>query len=237
MNRKPYTKTLNSSGPDVGTREEHESFGVISFSRAQGGSHTFFGSALDNHAGHITMRIYPAARHHAYGMDSISPATVKPLIEIRLTAAQFAEAITSWNLAQGVPCTLSSFDGVSLEDPPKLEGGEQARSEEAFKQKTFHIAESISQGRLSIRKILEKKSLSKGDRSTILEVVDKLERDIRCNLPYFATTFEEVLARKVAQAKTEVDSFASLLLHRLGMNALGKKLEAGENPLLLEDKE
>ena len=82
---------------------EHPSYGVISFSRTYGGEKNLFGSSI-KHQNTIRMKVSHAKlerrlnEDHVYEKDKI--------IEVEMSEAQFAQAITSLNSAAGVPVTL-----------------------------------------------------------------------------------------------------------------------------------
>ncbi len=93
---------------DEKTEETHESFGLIGFSRTQGNPGRLFGSPLTDHGSFMTLRISRAKRvtddlgheHYFGGMRG-------DLIEVKLSASQYAERKLAYEEAGGGQCLAS----------------------------------------------------------------------------------------------------------------------------------
>src|SRR5487761_2151022 len=87
----------------------HESFGMITYSKTQGGKTThIFGSSIDSN-NKICLSIHNASLERDLNNDWYYPENV-PIVEVIRTPNQFSEFLTSPNTT-GVPCTITYKNG------------------------------------------------------------------------------------------------------------------------------
>jgi hypothetical protein len=98
------------------TREKHPSYVQVEICRTQGCGGNFYGTEI--HPQHfITLKIYESEKV----TDEILGEryyTHKNIVEIKMTAIQFAEMITTMNMFGGTPATLTRLNGVGVEECP-----------------------------------------------------------------------------------------------------------------------
>ncbi len=197
-------------------RETHPSYGLIQISRISGGIGPLFGSSIDHH-GSIRLRVSRASicrdLHRTWYSDSGGQ-----VIEVEMSAHQFAEAITTLNCGFGVPCTIRHLLGEHPEDPPAVHDRKQFLGE--FSAVMKELADQLRKHREAVVAILEKKSLTKADREAILEGFRKVERDVGANIPFIHEQFNEAINKTVAEAKAEVDAFVTHAVVSAGLAAL-----------------
>jgi hypothetical protein len=152
-------------------------------------------------------------------MDWYSANSGTPLIEIHLSAAQFAEMITTMNVSDGVPCTIRYFDGKSVEDPPDEET-EAEKVRTGFKEKTGALARRLGEFRAEMGRLFEKKAVGKGDREEVLKQVDLFIQEVRSNMPFVLDQFEEATEKVVTTAKAEVEAFTMHAVTSAGLLAI-----------------
>jgi hypothetical protein len=108
----------------------YEAGALIQFSRVTGKAN-LFGSDFD-HDHYITLKVTPCTTQRSSNRTWYM-GTLKPYIEVSLSAAQFAETITTLNCGSGIPCTMEYLNGrgkfPKIEPIPqrpafKAEGGE-----------------------------------------------------------------------------------------------------------------
>ena len=75
----------------------HPSYGMVQFSRVTGGNCRLFGSALEGHNHRIELRIFEAEMHIDHDLHMERPYGKGQIIEVALSAAQFAELLTTMN--------------------------------------------------------------------------------------------------------------------------------------------
>lgn len=207
---------------------KHESYGMVSLSRVQSsGRRRLFGSALDRHYNTIVLRVHRAERRHKLSMDWYH-AEQTPLVEVELSAAQFAEMLTTMNVGNGVPCTLRSVAAKTMTEPPE-ERTETEEVREGFKE----MAEALGKRMVSFRKevatALESRGVTKATRDVVIKGVDSILQEVNSNMPFVLSQFQEATSKVVASAKAEVEAFAmhaiitAGLEHLRGTKALSEK--------------
>ena len=206
--------------------EDHPAFVTVQFSRISG-LRTFFGSSVKSHHW-IRLHVYKAKRYHNHGEDHIH-GSVKEMVAIDLSPGQFAELLTTMNHGSGTPGTLVRFEGKEIPNYEE-EHGETARSANYFKQEMESRAADFVEVRNEVQAILDnKKNLSQADRKQISDLMNKVVEQFRGDMPFYYEQFQEAAGRTVNQAKAEVDSFATHVIQRAGLEAIAQ----GHMPQLL----
>jgi hypothetical protein len=206
---------------DDRTEERHPAYGLVSFSRVSGGSGKLFGSSVDN-LNFIRLRVCRAVRYHDLSHDWYSSAGGRDLIEVDLSAAQFATLLTTMNVGEGTPCTIRYLDGKKVDDLPP-EKMEAHRIQDGFKEQMQEMTKELDAQRTQLNAILDKKNVNMGDREQIRSAVDRIFMEIKQNIPFVLEQFNESAEKIVTQAKTEVDAFVTTMVHRTGLEALAGK--------------
>lgn len=208
---------------------QHESYALAAFSRRSGGRRRFFGSSLPDHSSYVTLAIKKCTRIQTPHGDRYYGSTRGDLIEIDLTASQFAELLTTANVGLGVPCTVRSFDGKRIEAPPETEL-EIEHVRKNFANVVKQAATGLKEARGAAEVILAKDRLTKADKAELLRAFDTACREITMNAPYTLEIFQEAADRVVTAAKAEIDAFATHNLISAGMTALAERQAAPELP-------
>jgi len=204
---------------DEAKREEHESFGLVGFSRITHGGATggtnLFGSAICHHHT-IALRIKRATKtrrlhdDHYYGGDTI--------IEVEMSPNQFSEAITTMNVGDGVPCTIRRIGKQGMADCPE----ETMRQvfEEEFKQACVRTSDMACALVKKASEILDQKTIKVSERKELLEILRRIQQDLKLNLPFIGTQFNEAMDDVVADAKGAVEAFFTHRINDLGIQAI-----------------
>jgi hypothetical protein len=184
--------------------ESHPSYGLLQISRATGGRGALFGSSV-KHQHFIMLRIHRGeARwdlHHTWYSD-----TGLPLIEVAMSPAQFAEAITSMNMGPGVPCTIQYVGNERQPEPPFTNVRDQYKEE--FEQEMTDLQAKVLENTGELEEILAKKSLTKADRDRIRQMMGLVYRKLKDSVPFIHGQFDEAMEKTVTAAKAEVEAFA-----------------------------
>ena len=107
---------------------EHESFAMLGITRSSCSfSQNLFGSSIQ-HSHTIKLKIAPAKIDRMLNRDWFH-ANTKPYIEVEMSYSQFAEAITSMNVGDGVPVTLRRLDDKRIEDCPQFDKRQEFEKE------------------------------------------------------------------------------------------------------------
>lgn len=224
----------NLGMPKIGQLPEqtsqHESYGLVGLYRHQhgGGKTRLFGSSLENHYDTIVLRLHRAKRVHSLARDWYHTDGRIPVVEIELSAAQFAEMITTPNTGDGVPCTIRNVEGRRMADVPEGDKTEAVKVREDFRKQMAGYADAIDKLRGEAAEILGKKSLTQADRQAVLGILDKARQDMRSNVPFIMSSFEEASEKVVSSAKAEIDAAMTRTIHAAGIGALRDRAEANQ---------
>lgn len=197
----------------------HSSYGLIAISRCTGNPGSFFGSPLESHESYITIRIGKGEWIREGGYDRFFGSMRGEYIEVRMTASQYAELLTTMNVGLGVPCTIMCRDGQQIEKPPRVQT-EAEVSRKHFHTNAQRIGDLFGALHAKVAVILAKPSLVKADRLAILSLVTEAVRHFDSNADYHLTLFEEACDRVVTAAKAEADSFLTHTMMAKGLEAM-----------------
>jgi len=224
----------------LGEREKHESYGVLGFSRVQSSPPApLFGSSI-KHGSYITLRIKEAHLTRDFQRDWIFGG--KNLIEVHMSATQFADALTSMNVGDGVPVTISYVNGDVWDEkkrqfrdpPPETEFKKRAQNE--LKEEMSELGKRLEALSKNAKEILEAKGPIKADdKKTIVNAINNLIQEVRSNIPFAHECFAESVERTVTEAKGEIDATYQTMREKLGDKALQEHIL--ETPLLDDKKE
>ena len=163
------------------------------------------------------------------------------LVEVYMSASQFADSITSMNVGDGVPVTIQFVKGDKWDekkrqfraDPPEVDFKTKAQGE--LKAEMGEIAERIEELSKDAKEILERKgtTIKAGEKEKLLKDIMFLAQEVRSNIPFAHECFTEAVERTVTEAKAEVDATYQSARERLGDKVIAEhKIEMP----LLEDK-
>lgn len=183
---------------------EHPSFGVAKLVQYTGGSKHFMSPI--NTLGGIKMTIETAELHHSpSGHDRVYGR--KQLIEIEMSLTQWAEFIMSTGKGSGVPCTLSYFNGIDIDNCvlPTAEERIEVSARKGMKQA---VAELEALWKELEPELAGPGSISAGRKK---EIHDKLRRGLRGlteTPPYLMRVFREYMDTAMTHAKSEFAHYA-----------------------------
>jgi hypothetical protein len=209
-------------------RDTHPSYGTVLFTRTYGGGgkERLFGSSILKHFSTIKLSIHEAERYHDLHQDHVWGG-IRQIIEVEMSAAQFAELLTTMNVGTGVPCTIRWREGVGrVEDPPDDEI-EIDRVQHSFRENLDGLVTWLLKRRKDMMAIFKKKAIGKHDREEIVWIVERVIQEVRSNLPFTVDQFNEAAERIVTAAKAEVDSFVTQTIQVTGIEQL-RAMKGGE---------
>ncbi len=195
---------------------KHPAFAQIRFSRVNG--HTnFYGSELEQ-SHYIEMVVQKSSVRRELSRDWYFANEV-PLIQIRMTAGQFSELITSLNQGSGVPCTVEVLNQAKVEKMPKQESRKEFVHRK-FEERMKIFGDKIRENQKKAKEIVKKKTLSKADIHNLTFQLEWLTQEVESNIPFFAKCFQETMDEVVFEAKTEVENAIQHKINVLGLDAL-----------------
>ncbi len=196
---------------------KHPSFGVIRFTNSASSNESpMFGSSI-NHRNVINITICTATHDRDLNNDWIHEK--EQLIEVSITANQFAQMLSSFNRGEGTPCTIRHINGKRMPPPPYISKMDLFKQE--FEATMHNMGVDLESGLRNAVDILKNKSsLTKGDRELILNAIEKNSNAIKSTIPFIDSQFKEQMQEVVTEAKSEVEAYISNTINTLGLQAL-----------------
>lgn len=212
--------------PDDEFEREHPSYGILHISRTSGGTSAIrlFGSPLATHYGTIRLTISKGKWTHGLNYDRYFGN--KEFIEVEMSAAQFADAITSLNTGGGTPCTIRYAAGERIEQPPN-----HATEAEHIRDNFDNVLDKYRTKAHTYRKRIEElaSKLSAKAKDEIRIALDVMEDQLGSNIPFIVKQFQEATTRVTTAAKAEVDAFVTGVVRAAGLQSIAE----GRLPSLL----
>jgi hypothetical protein len=216
--------------------ETHESYGMVSFSRVSSTPpQALFGSSI-KHGHFISLKVKKGRKYRDYQCDRYMGDG--DIVEVYLSQTQFAEAITSFNIGDGVPCTLKRVTGDEWDEGnrrfrkpcPEVNFREQANNE--LKEEMSELAERVAKLSKDAKEILNKKgSLKVAEKKKLLDDLTNISQEIKSNIPFVHDCFNRSVNKTVTEAKGEVDATLQTMREKLGDKVLSGEIQV---PMLEE---
>lgn len=201
--------------------QKHPSFANLYIGRSQySGQRALFGSSIKHHDV-ICLKISPAYTQRSLNEERYF-AEPFPYIEIEMSQAQFAQAITSLNMGEGTPVTLTSFNGQIIEECPYEDKRKKYAKELSVDLE--RISKEFEKGSKEAEEILEnKKTLSNSDKDKILSSLQYLRRVLTDHIPFIYSQFNKQMDKTVAESKAEIESHIQSRMNDLAIKAIGEQ--------------
>lgn len=205
--------------PDINSQniEKDETWVMVGLSRRQC-SHPveIFGSNIRN-SNTIAMTVKKASRSRQHGTDYYHGH--KKLIEIEMTPVQFAQMITSANYGDGVPCSLRQLGDEYYEYKTGRDMGDTVKSD--MKGEFTELADRCKLAESQINAILKRPGrVSAVEKDEIATNLYFLAQAVKSNIPFMEKQFKKTMAKAVLEAKREVQAYAEMTVHQLGLAQL-----------------
>jgi hypothetical protein len=201
-------------------KENHPAYGFITMNRVSGGNSSFFMSSVIPQT-HIRIKIGHAEKNVSFGESGLHPRG--NIVEVALSPAQFSELLTTMNHGSGVPCTLK-YIGREPIDPITEEINEMKYVSEYIKESLKEFENKINKQHKEILEILDKKSITLGDKKQILKLINDVLLEVKSNIPFYEKRIKENMDMVISQGKAEIDSFISTVITNTGLKAMGLKI-------------
>ena len=214
-------KDMNALDEMKDSIDQHESYGILSISRTQGTPRSLYGSNI-RHGDTIRLTISESETYRTFQKSRY--VNKKELVEIEMSSAQFAEAITTLNIGMGVPVTLLKVMGERKENPPAIDMEERAKTE--LKKGMQNLAIRIDKLADDSKSILTQKgTLKVSDKKALLDDLAMIVQELRSNIPFTHECFQKAVEETVVQTKSEIDSCFTTMREKLGQQSLDGKIQ------------
>jgi hypothetical protein len=215
----PSFSSSNFCGDDS-TRYDHPAFGKVVLSHPTGNV-TLFGSDL-THRGSMCISLYRAHLDRRLNHDFI--AEDQMICQFELSAAQFAQFITSQGNGSGTPCTLSygpSLHAEMMEYPSidKFESAMDMHRREVHDSASEQI-DKIRQSFDKVNAMMEGPTFSKKEMKSALFNLKCMIDNTPSNMEHSVASAERALEKAVSDAKIEIESYVAMTTQRLGIKSL-----------------
>lgn len=199
---------------------DHESHGLIQFSRIQGSPGNLFGTPIKPHA-FIRMTLSEGHAWHSTSDDRYHDGRI--IAETWMSETQFAEMVTTMNIGTGVPCTLHRYrDGGKLKEcePCPPFGSAAKRTRQQFQDELEEAVEEMKEAEAALCKEVDESRLSVAKKGAIKEQIRRMVRLFTDSAPFVMERVEDH-GQTVAQiAKAELTAYASNLAQLTGIETL-----------------
>lgn len=208
--------------------EKHDSWGMVGIYHQHHGGRQLFGSDVTNY-NTICFKIKTAQCSRELGRDWIMGD--KTLIEITLSANQFADLLTNANIGDGVPCTIEYVRGKGLinyqPQKPKLEIIKEER--DALAEKALS---DINSSIAIVKELIEKKKISKTMGEELLfNMEGALSSLVGGGKEFYKKQAKQEVENMVTEAKRQVQNYVDNKIYSTGLQMLK---DGFESPQLIE---
>jgi hypothetical protein len=234
MRLKPIPPTVRKDdGPIGGTIKTHPAFGLLSFHRVSGGDENLFGSEI-KHGQFINMTLVPGEELRSLSRDWYLGKS-RPLVKVRMSAAQFAELITSMNVGSGVPVTIDYVADEmgyrpGIADTDTFHETLQSELKKEV-QDAFADTEKLLK---TLEETLAKSGLSKVKQKELTDIANRIQSSVKSSMPYILEQYQEDAEKIGAKAKAEVEAWTMHAVMKAGLESLlnqksaPQQLESGQ---------
>lgn len=210
--------------------EKHDSWGMVGIYHQHHGGRQLFGSDVTNY-NTICLKIKTAQCSRELGRDWIMGD--KTLIEVTLSANQFADLLTNANIGDGVPCTIEYVMGKGMikyqPQEPKLKIIEEERDALAEKA-VSDIHSSIAM----VKEMIEKKKISKtAGEELLFNMNGALSSLVGGGKEFYKKQARQEVEDMVVEAKRQVQSYVDNKIYSTGLQILK---DGFESPQLIESE-
>jgi hypothetical protein len=211
------TKKKGAGGGDE-TVYEHDSFGLMSFSRISSNMGSpLFGSSI-KHRNTIRMQVKRGSVSRHLASDWYHDDQGPDIVEVEMSYTQFAEAVSAMNCGVGVPVTLMRVNGKRM--PPCEMISKIGEFSDEFKNSLQEVASRADDTLILLQEKIDKGKAGKGELQDILNEVKMLKQHIASNIPFVEKQFQKQVDRSLMEAKGAIDAHITHVVHTTGLKAI-----------------
>lgn len=219
-------------GGDNADVYRHPAYGQISVSRASTGGEgmPLYGSAL-RHSEVVILRIYESEVQRSLHREWHHAG--RQHIEVVMSEAQWATFVSSFNMGDGVPCTIEFADGKPVDKMPW--GGVAGRESyvEEFSETVGRATDRLAKLKASLAKARAAGKVGKRELEALEHELMLAVQDLQANLPYVQKSFEEAVENTVEQGRAEIHAAQLNAINRTGLLALAASMTDEEKARVL----
>ena len=212
------TVTERAWGGDVNQVFSHPAFGVITLTHPTGGDQSLFGSDI-RHSSRLRIEIKRATLERGLSNDWIHGREIIACVE--LSAAQFAQFITSQGSGNGTPCTIrcSGPKDAGLVEAPGIEMHETKHEtfrrevEDAARERVTSIADKVAR----LGAMVESGKVGKKELREIHAELKRNAAQLAGSLGFVVEQAQEAIEKATTAAKIEIEAHISNEVRKIGL--------------------
>lgn len=209
--------TRTQHGTDREETYEHPAFGMIGMNIITGGPPHLFGSDI-KHNQRVVIRIKAGEHKRNLSNDWYSAGARRPMIEVELSHSQFAEFITSPGRGDGIPCTITEFNGADMPSIDQVETKQEMfrrEIEESAKRRLAAISGKIAE----LGDLIESGRLPKNQLRAIHSELARHAHQLPGAIGFVVEQGEEALEAATTAARVSIEATINHHISRLGHDA------------------
>lgn len=200
--------TREDGGQHNDYKETHPAYGMIGASRVSATpGYSLFGSDF-LHGNFIAIRIQHAALSRGLSKDWVHSTGEPMIVELLVSEAQWATFVSTLNMGEGVPCTLSRLNGREV---PGIES-----ATDRVDQFSEEVSDTLKDALTALEELRDSAPTKK-----LREKAENAIMQLKSNLPFVARQFDKHAEKTVERAKIEVSAYVTGAIQRAGLHALG----------------
>lgn len=221
--------TINKHGERIQT---HPAFGLVKTSRVHTTGIRLFDSELE-HSEYIEIGVYEAEL--SLDNERTRPqrsSNRKPLVEIRLSQAQWAALVSSFGVGEGVPCTISY---KTIGDSIRVHNiAAQKSIREKFNEQIKVAADNeiarLNQQVSDLGELVKKGRAGKRELEELYRKLASAVANLPENLCFATELMQEQMDEIVSSGKAEIEAYVAGAVMRKGLAALGTESCINDDP-------
>ena len=199
--------------------DTHPSFGTISLHTIRAAPPVRLFQSDLAHPTAICLTIHEASRHRNLSQDWVHGGNA--IVEVWMSHAQFAEAITTPNHGSGIPCTIKARTdmGSAIPDPP-YRASERTRVQDEFANSLVDVQDKLNETLAALDAMLSAKTPSKSAIREVAETLRRATQHFAANSTFKLDQFHRAADQTVSEMKAEVEAFIESKVRATGIAAL-----------------
>lgn len=214
---------------DKGKTYKHDSFGSIYAAHQSGSGKRLFMSPHNRHHS-VVVRVGRSQLTRDLSHDFFHGG-IEDIVEVEMSAAQWAHFVSSPNQGTGTPCTLRYYrDGrlIQAPEPPEVGSTRETFSEE-LSARAKRILAGVQAALASLDRLLAGGPVKKGDLETVRSDLSKsLANDVDGGMGYTMRQAEEWLDKMVNEARSEAEAALMIGMRRIALDAIAQQMTPEE---------
>ncbi|MDT7012607.1 hypothetical protein [Enterobacter cancerogenus] len=203
------------------TTQSHPAFGLVKTSRVHTTGIRLFDSELE-HQEYIEIGIYEAemVMDREHPTPRRSSERRRPVVEFRLSQAQWAAMVSSFGVGDGVPCTISYRSFGQAERLPDITEQKSVRDkfESQIEATTAKEIEKIRDEVARLGDLVKKGRAGKRELEVVYKSLRAATNNLPLNLSFATRLMQESMDKIVSSGKAEVEAYISSAAMRAGMS-------------------